>query len=60
MLEFIDHRRDYGETRIIAIGVAPGRELTVVYTLRGDVKRLISARRASLREKRRYRETYPG
>ncbi|NWG25450.1 MAG: BrnT family toxin, partial [Pseudorhodoplanes sp.] len=31
-LERQDQRRDYGETRVIAIGLAQGLALTVVYT----------------------------
>ncbi|HEU0022788.1 MAG TPA: BrnT family toxin [Dehalococcoidia bacterium] len=59
VLAFVDDRRDYGETRIVAIGLAEGRELTVVYTMRGDVVRIISARRARRDERRAYREKYP-
>jgi len=54
-LEQIDNRRDYGETRIVAIGVVKGRELTVVYTERGESRRLISARRAHGSERKAYR-----
>ncbi len=50
-----DIRRDYGETRIIAIGVMERRELVVVYTMRGEICRIISARRARLNERRTYR-----
>ncbi len=60
VLESIDDRRDYGETRIAATGVAQGRELLVVYTMRGEVRRIISARRARRNERRAYRQTYPG
>jgi uncharacterized DUF497 family protein len=60
LIRKVDDRHDYGETRIIAIGVAEGRELTVVYTMRGDAIRIISARRAREDERRAYRQTYPG
>jgi hypothetical protein len=59
VLERVDNRRDYGEVRIAATGVAEGRELAVVYTIRGEVRRIISARRARRNERRAYRQTYP-
>ena len=60
-LEREDTRRDYGERRIIAIGLAAGLELTVCYTDRVDVsgvvdRRIISARRSNRRERKAYRE----
>ena len=43
------------EERFITIGIDGfGRVLTVVYTWRNDAIRLISARRATPRERRRY------
>jgi uncharacterized DUF497 family protein len=45
LLEQDDIRRDYGERRIKAIGEANGVIVSVVYTWRGDRRRLISARR---------------
>jgi uncharacterized protein len=55
VLEKIDRRRDYGEDRIAAIGVAMGLELYVVYTVRGGERRIISARRANRHERKAYR-----
>ena len=53
-----DVRRDYGEARMIAIGRADGRHLTVVYTdrqnERGIARRIISARRSNRRERSDY------
>jgi uncharacterized DUF497 family protein len=46
--------RDFGEIRIIAIGLLAGKLLSVVYTPRGSVLRIISARRANDRETRAY------
>lgn len=43
IVEIIDNRRDYGETRTILLGQIKGRVLSVVYTQRGSVKRIISA-----------------
>ena len=56
IVEKIDERRDYGETRIIATGEFDGGVLVVVYTWRGEARRIISARKANSREKRRYNE----
>ena len=53
-IERVDHRREYGEDRIQVIGVSAGRVLFVVYTRRGDVIRLISARRANRDERKAY------
>ena len=58
-LERHDARRDYGERRTIAIGLAQGIALTVVYTDRLDAtgattRRLISARRSNRREREAY------
>lgn len=49
LLERADERRDYGEVRRVAVGIAHGRFLTVVFTDRGDtdgspIRRIISAR----------------
>ncbi|MFG1462257.1 BrnT family toxin [Xanthobacter sp. DSM 24535] len=53
-IEWRDERRDYGEERIIAVGVAEGLCLCVVYTLRGDSIRMISARLAHRKERLSY------
>ena len=53
-VEFPDHRRDYGEVRIGAYGVASDVVLFVVYTRRGTVRRLISARKAGTDERQTY------
>jgi uncharacterized protein len=46
---------DYGEQRFIAIGMDHlWRLLVVVYTYRGDNIRLISSRRATPNERRKY------
>ncbi len=41
-LERIDDRKAYGETRIAAVGIVENRELFVVYTTRGQTRRVIS------------------
>lgn len=75
VLERLDNRYDYedtrgesnsppwdvrGETRIIALGEVYGAILFVVYTWRGEVRRIISARRATKRERNQYYQTIYG
>ncbi len=57
IVEFTDNRRDYGEIRTILLGQIKGRVLYVVYTQRGSIKRIISARKANKREQRKYYES---
>lgn len=54
-LDEVDGRQDYGEERRIVIGEIEGRVFVVVYTLRGEAIRLISARKSNEREQRKYR-----
>lgn len=57
VLTTIDDRGDYGEVREISIGTIEGIVfLTVVHTDRHDKTRIISARRASRAERKRYEE----
>jgi uncharacterized DUF497 family protein len=56
VLEMMDERFDSGEKRVIAIGSVENRELVVVYTDRGEARRIISARRAHSHERRAYRK----
>ena len=57
-LEREDTRRDYGERRVIAVGLAEGLALTVVYSDRAEagevVRRIISARLSNRRERQAY------
>ena len=60
-LEKEDRRRDYGERRVIAVGLAQGIALTVVYTDRRTTdrdieRRIISARRSSHHERQAFEE----
>ena len=61
-LERHDNRQDYGEMRIVALGIADGIPLTVVYTDRAEggeiVRRIISARVSDRRERKAYREIF--
>ena len=50
-----DDREDYGEQRLISYGaIAPKVVIAVVYTRRHGRIRLISARKASLKERQAY------
>jgi uncharacterized DUF497 family protein len=59
-VERTDTRRDYGETRVVALGEAQRILLTVAYTHRagggGVERRIISARKSSRREREAYAE----
>jgi uncharacterized protein len=54
VIEILDDRQDYGETRIRCLGEIDRRIYHVVYTWRGASRRLISARKANAREQRTY------
>ena len=59
MLAEIDDREDYGEERSVAFGMAGLTVLCVVYTIRGQTIRLISARKADFYDEQSYfREIY--
>lgn len=45
-----------GEARFLAVGALAGREVAVIYTMRGDRYRIISMRRARDGEREAYRE----
>ena len=49
-----DSRFDYGEDRFQVLGQIDERVFFVTYTLRGEVIRIISARKANQREVKRY------
>jgi uncharacterized DUF497 family protein len=49
-----DCRYAYGEDRFQALGLIDGRLHMLVYTMRGEVMRVISLRRANPREIKRY------
>ena len=54
--EFPDIRKDYGEARTVCIGFLKDRMVAVVYTQRGDTRRIISMRKCNEREIKIYRE----
>jgi len=49
-----DDRFDYGEVRMCALGYVRSRLHFVVFVNRGQVRRIISLRRANPREEKRY------
>ena len=55
-IEWEDNRFNYGETRIIALGEINDRVYTCVYTWRETVRRPISLRPASRKERHVYRQ----
>lgn len=54
VVEYEDVRKNYRETRFIALGEVEGRVYVVVYTWRNGRRRIISARKANGREQRAY------
>ncbi len=53
---FLDDRFDYNELRFVTIGVLRERIVTVVYTENDEITRIISVRKATKNEQRKYRE----
>jgi uncharacterized DUF497 family protein len=56
-LDSEDTRRDYREERRLTLGRIERRLFAVAYTPRGNLIRMISARKANRRERRKYHET---
>jgi uncharacterized DUF497 family protein len=64
-LQVEDRRKAYGEQRIVAVGVADGLHLTVVFTDRlhpdmGRVRPIISARRSNRCERETFEKAVSG
>jgi uncharacterized DUF497 family protein len=53
-LNIPDERRDYGERRIVTVGLLRGRMVIVVWTPRGNGRHVFSMRKANDREKARF------
>ena len=53
-IEWTDDRHGDAEERFVTVGIVENRLLFVSYTLRGERIRIISAREAEPRERRRY------
>jgi uncharacterized DUF497 family protein len=58
-LDAEDTRHDYREERRLTLGRIEWRLYVVAYTMRGEIVRLISARKANRREQRKYYEALP-
>lgn len=54
VIEAEDSRFDYGETRITSMGMLNDRLVVLVWTQRGEARRIISMRYANEREITRY------
>ena len=52
----IDSRKDYGEIRKTTVGLIGNAVCVVVYTVRNDTTRIISARKANVKERSKYDE----
>lgn len=59
-LEASDDRADYGEARLMALGAVDDEIYVVVYTMRGEVHRIITAWKVGADGKNRYRTLLAG
>ena len=50
-----DDRMEYGEKRFITVGLLEERMIILVWTPRGEVRRIISMRKANAREQKIYK-----
>jgi uncharacterized protein len=50
----VDRRKDYGEERIVTVGLVNGRMMVVVWTQCGEARHIISMRKANDREKAKF------
>lgn len=58
-VSFIDNRFDYGEKRLITLGVLEQRVVVIAHAPRGDdITRIISMRKANRREKKIYQQRF--
>jgi uncharacterized DUF497 family protein len=54
---FVDDRFDYGEERLISLGMLDGRVVVIAHAPRGpEVTRIISMRKANRREQKTYHQ----
>jgi uncharacterized DUF497 family protein len=56
-VSWVDSRQEYGEVRVCCIGHIRRRLYCLVYAERGAQRRIISLRKANMREVKRYAET---
>ena len=57
-LTMLDTRIDYGEARFITVGFIENIMVMVVWTPRGEVRRIISMRKCNEREQTRYQQRF--
>jgi uncharacterized DUF497 family protein len=57
-LVWVDERFEYGEIRVIALAPKTGILYYVAFVDRGEVRRVISLRRANRREVKHYAQSY--
>jgi uncharacterized DUF497 family protein len=50
---------EYGEERFKTVGIVDGRIIAVIFTDRGAIRRIISARRSRRNERREYHSSGP-
>ena len=55
-MDQLDDRKNYGETRMITFGYLDHLPVVLVWTYRGNTRRIISLRRANEREIKKYIE----
>jgi uncharacterized protein len=53
-LTIVDDRKDYGEVRYITVGHLGRRMVVMVWTSRGEARRIISLRKANAKEQKAY------
>ena len=53
---FVDSRFDYGEERLITLGLLAGRVVLIAHAPRGEKTRIISMRKANQREQKIYQK----
>ena len=53
---FADDRFDYGEDRLVTLGLLAGRVVVIAHVPRGDATRIISMRKANRREQEIYKK----
>ena len=57
-ITFVDDRFDYGEERLITLGLLAGRLVVIAHTPRDEVTRIISMRKGNRREQETYQKRF--
>jgi uncharacterized protein len=53
---FADDRADYGEKRLVTLGLLRGRLVVITHSTRGEHARIISMRKGNRREQKTYQK----